>query len=126
MTHQQPAVGQAVEKLIKQFGEIGIGAKRIGAGKSRMGTKRVLRSKPAQARAQSVKEITFRIGEAFWRRSRPAALPQPGLRRFLCDRAQQRVADLREDVNMLMAVNIIRIAAEGVAKRGELAGNLSL
>src|SRR6516164_3796965 len=124
MAHQQPAVGQTVKKLIKQFAEVGIGAKRISAGKRRISAYAVLRSKPAQARAQSVKDVAFRIGEALWRRSRPAALPQPRLRRFLFDHPQVRVADLREDVNVLVAIDIIRIAAKGVAIRDKLAGNL--
>src|SRR6516164_5685228 len=124
MAHQQPAVGQAVKKLIKQFAEVGIGAKRISAGKRRIGAHAVPRSKPTQARAQSVKDIAFRIGEALWRQSRPAALPQPRLRRPLFDHAQERLADLREDVNVLVAIDIIWIAAEGVAKRDKLAGNL--
>ena len=56
MAHQQPAVGQAVKKLIKQFAEVGIGAKRISTGKRRIGAQPMIRSKAAKAAAQSVEQ----------------------------------------------------------------------
>ena len=59
-------------------------------------------------------------------RSRPAALPQPGRGRVLFYHAQQSVADLRKNMDVLVAVHIIRGTAENRAERGELGGDLGL
>jgi len=69
---------------------------------------------------QPVEHKGLGIAQAFMRRSGPPALADPCLRRVLLDDAHQRFADLRKDVNVLMAVEIIRRAAERAVEAIEL------
>jgi hypothetical protein len=55
-----------------------------------------------------------------------AALAQPRLRRGVFSDAQQRLADLRKDMDVLVAVDVVGHAAEGAAEGRELAGNLGV
>ena len=55
-----------------------------------------------------------------------AALAQPRVRRGVLGDAQQRFADLRKNVDVLVAVDVVGRAAEGAAEGRELAGNLGV
>ena len=77
-------------------------------------------------RAQRIQYKSLRIGEALGRGGRSSALAQPGLRRDVLDDAQQRFADLRKDMDVLMAVDVIRRAAEGGLEGRKLPRDLDL
>src|SRR5581483_7510784 len=125
VAHDQAAIGEAVEKLRKQFLEHRARLERISAGESGIGAYAVVLRETAKAAAQRVKNIAFGIRDALRSGRGAAALADPGLRRALFHRAQQRFADLRKDVDVLMAVDIIRSAAEGALERRELGEDFS-
>ena len=58
-------------------------------------------------------------------RSDPSALAQPGVRRKLARDLEQRVAHLRKQLHMLVAVDEIGRAAEGVDEHPHLARDLA-
>ena len=101
-------------------GVSGVRAKRIGAGKGRIGAQAVIGGEPAEAAAQAVQQQRLVIGQAPARREL-AALPDPGVGREILGRAQHGVADLRKQMHVLVAVDKIRRPAEGGDERRELA-----
>ena len=123
MAHDDTAIGQAIEKRRKQPGVCGVRAKRIGAGKGRIGPQPVIGREPAEAAAQAVQHQRLVIGEAPARRQL-AALPHPGAGRELLGHAQHGVADLRKQMHVVVAVDKIRRPAEGGSERFELSRNL--
>ena len=65
------------------------------------------------------------VGEAFARRQKNApALAHPGVRRGILGDAQQCVADLREELDVLVTVDEVRRASECGIERLELPQNL--
>src|SRR5271170_5475400 len=126
MAHDDAAVRQSVEEFREELCEIGVGTERIGAGKGRIGAHAVLGGKPSEAPAQSIENEPFWIGKSFVRKGRPRALAQPRLRGGLPGDTKERFTHLWKHMNMLVAVDEVRRAGEGGAKRGELTCDLGL
>src|SRR5579862_2167363 len=123
MAHDHAAIRHAVEKAGKKFGIIGAGVERIGPGKCRVGAQALLAGKAAKAPAQRVQHEALRL-EIFARRA--SALAEPRVRCGVLSDAQERFADLRKDVDVLVAVDVVGRPAEGGAESRELAGNFGV
>src|SRR5207244_1861488 len=101
------------QKAREQPREIsGVGLQKIiGAGKRRIGADAVSLGAGAERPAQAIEHRALLVAPEA-RRSRPPALTDPDLRRRILDDAQQRLTDLREQMNMLMSVDEIGHAPE--------------
>src|SRR4051812_14071216 len=112
MAHHQALVRQAIEKSTQQSAEVGSAGKVIGAGERRIEGKAVPRGVTAKSRAERIEQ------HGFWRADPPgrlrsaSALAHPGVRRGGLDRRQESLAYLGKQLDVLMAIDVIRNAAE--------------
>src|SRR5207249_659996 len=105
-------VRKPIEKLRKGIGKTSPVAERVGAREGGVGTHAERRRAVTEALAQNGEQQSFTIVERANERPRAPALPHPGLGRLAaCDR-EQRLAHLRKQLDVLVAVNEIRRAAE--------------
>ena len=119
MAHHQAAFRQAVRrKPGNSFAKSAFGAKRIGAGEGRIGgDAERLRARARNSRLSQSSSSAFRSVRRAVQRQRAAALAHPGLRRESLAVVQHRLAHLRKQMHVLMAVDEIRRAAEGGRRR---------
>src|SRR5579862_1210617 len=111
MAHNDAPVGHAIDKIFEQSCVIGAGAEHIGAGKCRIGAQAALAGETSKAAAQAIEQKRLVVAEAPARRQ-PAALAYPGLWCRLFGHTQERIANLREKMHMLVTVDEVRRPAE--------------
>src|SRR5882724_12750909 len=116
MAHHEAMLRQPVEELLHQAAEIGLPRKIVGAGKSGIESEVGARGAAAELRAQGIEQQRLGCAEPSDQRSVAAALPDPGRGGRVLDRRQKRVAYLRIELDVLVAVDEIRGTAEHLAE----------
>ena len=118
-----PPSGNPDKKPWEQRGEVGLAVEIVGAGKGRIGGDAQPPRLAAKREAQYVEHQLLGQTQAR-RRARAAALPDPGAGRGLRRHLEHRVAHLRKQLHVLMAVDEVGRAAErhdeGFHLRGDL------
>jgi hypothetical protein len=121
MAHHEAAFGQALQKRRKQRLELGGAPVIVGAGERRIGPNPARGGARPQAGAQDIEQEALGVAPSLPQRHGASALPDPGAGRHLLHGGEYCVADLRQQVDVLVSVDEIRGPAEGRPKRRELA-----
>src|SRR5262249_52432957 len=124
MTHHHTAVRQPVEKLWKRHGKIRLVPERVGPGKGRVGAHTERRSATAEATAEDVEQESLAIVESMTARQHAPALADPCAGGLAPGDCEYRVAHLRKQLHMLVAVNEVGRAAEMLREGAHLPGDL--
>src|SRR6476660_6600101 len=106
MTHDEAILGKAGQKTRKYPGEVGFGVECIGAGKCWIDGNAFPFRLAAEAQAQNIECQSLAIVQT---PSRPhaAALAYPRAGGIFRDNLEERIAYLREQVHVLMAIEKI-------------------
>src|SRR5690349_726811 len=115
MAHDEAVVGKAGQKTRKYPGVVGFGVECIGSGKGGIDGDAFPFRLATEAHAQNVEGQSFAITQAPPRTS-AAALTHPRARGVFGDNIKERIAYLRKQLHVLVAVKEIRDAAEGINK----------
>src|SRR5215470_7442500 len=107
MTHHHAAVRQPIEKLRKGIGKIRLVAERVGAGEGRIGAYPERRRAATEAPAQNVEQHSFAVAGRANERPCTPALAHPGIGRLAPGDREQRLAHLRKQLDVLVAVDEI-------------------
>ena len=118
-----PPSGSPARKRGNSRGEVGLALEIIGAGKGRIGGHAKLPGLAAEAQAQDVEQQFLAILQPP-RRTRAAALPDPGIGRRFRGHLEHGVAHLRKQMHVLVAVDEVGRAAEGHDEGFYLGGDL--
>jgi len=121
MAHHEAAIGQALQKRRKQHLELGGAPVIVGAGEGRIGLNPARGGARPQAGAQDIEQEALGVAPSLPQRHRASALPNPGPGRHLRHGGEYCVADLRQQVDVLVSVDEIRRSAKGCPERRELA-----
>src|SRR5215475_10411606 len=124
MTHHHTAVRQPVEKLWKRRRKVRLVAERVGPGESWIGAPAERRRAAAEATAHDVEQEALAIVQSVtaWRHA--SALAHPGGRRLAPGDCQKRIAHLREQLHVLVAVDEVGRAAEMLHETSHLPRDL--
>ena len=125
MAHDHAAIRQLIEEAGEQGREIGVVAERIGARETRIGAQAERIGALPEIVAQVIEQPGLAVAQAEGARRHPPALPQPGARRIGLGDLEHRFADLRKQMHVLMAVDEIGRAAEGVDEHPQLRRDLA-
>ena len=112
MAHHQASVGKPVDETSQPIAEIGGVGKIVGPGEAWIKGDAVIAGATAESRAQKVEQQRFWCIQPLRQRQIAAALAHPGFGGGGPDRAKKRVAQLRKQLHVLVAVDVIRGAAE--------------
>src|SRR5262249_20985575 len=109
----------------KQRGKICRWIEIVDAGKRRIGGDSELRCAAAKAAAEPAQRQRLEVARQNPQRQRAPALAHPGGGCGAFDRLERRVANLREEMHMLMAVDEVARACECVRERRKLRVDLA-
>src|SRR5262249_9761263 len=93
----------------------------VGAGEGGVGAQAKLLRAAAKAAAEYVEEEALAVAEKVAGAAHAAALPHPGGRGLLLDHLEHGVAELREQLHVLMPVDEIGQLSEQLLEHGKLA-----
>ena len=121
VAHHQAAIGQAVQELLHQLGEIGLLRKIIRAGKA--GVEGEVGAGGALAELVLSPSSISAFGDAEPLRQRPvaSALAHPGVGRMLLDGRKKGIAHLRKQLHVLVAVDEVGARPNRSAKAANCA-----
>src|SRR4051812_977192 len=111
VAHDNAALGKTLEKLLHQTGKIGSARKIIGAGECRIECNIRARGAATELRTQQLDYQRLGSKKAPMQRPMASALPHPGGGCGLLHGREKTLADLRKQLNVLMAIDEIRRAA---------------
>src|SRR5262249_12265039 len=124
MTHDDAAVGQVIEKTREQRLEIRSLVEFVSSREGRIGVQPQRGGPAPEPAAPKVEQQSLGVGKSLRMRWRPCALEQPRIGGGARTDVEHGVADLREQMHVVMAVDEIGGAAERVEKSLHLRGNL--